>query len=136
MRKKLTVILPLYFASFILLAFSVFPHHHHDAFICFNEIHNFSTEQPHHHPHPEIPEKGCHIQYLFQADNVKNLSRHLAQSEDTPLPFAISCGMPADNLALSCPEFSLNFILNTDGDTIHQLLFSSHKFTRGPPRLS
>lgn len=135
MRKKLTVILPLYLASFILLAFSVFPHHHHNSFICFNPIHKFSAEYPRHHSHPELPEKGCRIQYLFQADNIKTFSRYTAQSEDTPAPDAFFCYTLPECLSLSCPAHSPGVLPDAADDRFRQFLFSSHKFTRGPPRI-
>ncbi len=133
MGKKITVILPLYLASLILLAFSVFPHHHHNSFICFNTIHHFSAEDPQHHPHPEIPEKGCHIQYLFQADNIKTFSRSLLEG-NTTFHFTFSF-IPAEPLSIPLPIAALGLFQRNDNEPLPQLLFSSHKFTRGPPQL-
>lgn len=129
MRKKLTVILPLYLASLVLLAFSVFPHHHHASFICFNTVHDLSAEHPHHHTHPEIPEKGCNIQYLFQADDIKTFS-------DTPVSFAPFCCTLTERLELSYTEQAADFRPDAADDALRQLLFSSPEFTRGPPSLS
>lgn len=136
MRKKLTVLLPLYLASLILLVFSVFPHHHHDSFICFNTVHDLSTEHSQHHPHPGIPEKGCNVQYLFQTDDFKSFSRNPVQSEETAVPFAFFCCTLTEHLSIPCPVHSPDLWQHAVDDTFRQLLFSSPEFTRGPPRLS
>ncbi|WP_251622641.1 DUF6769 family protein [Odoribacter lunatus] len=131
MGKKLTAILPLYLASIILLAFSVFPHHHHHSYICFNTVHHFSTTDPHHHTHPEIPEKGCNIQYLFQADNIKTLSRY--QIQDEPLHNLISPYLITDLLYIPLSA-SLTAPYPDNGDeTPPRQPVISHKLTRGPP---
>lgn len=135
MGKKLTAIIPLYLATFILLAFSVFPHHHHDSFICFNTIHKFSAENPQHHSHPEIPEKECHIQYLFQTDNVKTVSRYLSQEEDTLIPFAFFCCILTESPSLPHPAHATDFLPDATDETFRQSLFYFHKVTRGPPHV-
>lgn len=132
MGKKLTAILPLYLASLILLAFSVFPHHHHNSFICFNTIHHFSTEDPQHHPHPEIPDKGCHIQFLFQADNIKTFSRSPLQ-ENSTLHFTFSF-IPTESLSIPVPIAVSYLCERKDNEPLSQQLFSSRKFSRGPPQ--
>lgn len=76
MRIKLTAILSLYFACMIMLAFAVFPHHHHSDYICFAATHCPETAGTDHHSHEHDPfagEEGC-VQHLFQTEITKSLS--------------------------------------------------------------
>lgn len=80
MRKKVAAILPLYLASMIMLAFAVFPHHHHAEYICFNSTHCEQTvpdKEDHskeHHDHDPFTEDGGCVQHLFQTEITKSLS--------------------------------------------------------------
>ena len=85
MRRKQTVILPLYFACSILLAFVVFPHHHHDNFICFNTQHCLvsvpvekeSNAIPHTH------NAGC-VTQLLQTQPTESSRQQLDEGSDLP----------------------------------------------------
>lgn len=138
MRKKITAILPLYLAGVILLAFAVFPHHHHDSFICFNAIHcetaDTQDEIPHHHS--ESSEKGHCIQYLFQTDHVKTFSRNLSDQGEDLLShhFTFICCTLTEVLSISFLAHAPDLLPDAGDDILRQLLLSSHKFTRGPPR--
>lgn len=78
MRKRITTILPLYLACIILLAFVVFPHHHHTDYICFNVSHCGTQQaeptQQHSHEHdPFTGDEGC-MKSLFQTEIERSLS--------------------------------------------------------------
>lgn len=74
MLRKITAILFLTFASMVMLAFAVVPHHHHQEYICFNEEH-CSDELPgiphSHDTEPVQTNHGC-VKNLFQTQ----ISRH------------------------------------------------------------
>lgn len=70
MVRKYTAIFCMSLASIIMLAFTVFPHHHHQEYICFAATHceNESSETNEHHSHDEGPlsdEHGC-VRSLLQ----------------------------------------------------------------------
>lgn len=68
MLKKITAILFLSFASMIILAFAVIPHHHHQDYICFNSLHcegHPSSEQHSHDGEQDGHEHSC-VKNLFQ----------------------------------------------------------------------
>lgn len=74
MHKKLKVILPLYLAGMIMLAFAVLPHHHHKEVICFTPTHCTETAETENHRHDsDIPHEGC-VRQLFQTQVTRSLS--------------------------------------------------------------
>ena len=74
MHKKLKVILPLYLAGMIMLAFAVLPHHHHKEVICFTPAHCTETAETENHRHDsDIPHEGC-VRQLFQTQVTRSLS--------------------------------------------------------------
>ena len=80
MHKKLKVILPLYLAGMIMLAFAVLPHHHHKEVICFTPAHCTETAETENHRHDsDIPHEGC-VRQLFQTQ----VTRSLSLSDDCP----------------------------------------------------
>lgn len=136
MRKKIAAILPLYLAGMILLAFAVFPHHHHESYICFNAIHcqaENNGEQAHHHN--ETSEKGHCVQYLFQTDHVKTSARYLEEAGEKGIPhhFMFICCTFTQRLSVSFPANAPNLLPDASDDILRQLLLSSSEYTRGPP---
>ena len=47
MRKRQIAIIPLIFASMIMLLSSIMPHHHHGKLICFTPTHEHSSSKKH-----------------------------------------------------------------------------------------
>ncbi|MDE7074693.1 MAG: hypothetical protein K2O69_06580 [Odoribacter sp.] len=75
--RKFVVIPWLFLASVLMLAYTIFPHHHHDAYICFVSEH--CEEHNDHAPHSHDKEHSC-TQHLLQArtSKVQHL-RHTCQ---------------------------------------------------------
>ncbi len=74
MRKRQIAIIPLIFASMIMLLSSIMPHHHHGKLICFTTTHEHSSfiEKACHHEHDSTPTEGeCEVRLLFQTSIVK-----------------------------------------------------------------
>ena len=74
MRKRQIAIIPLIFASMIMLLSSIMPHHHHGKFICFTATHEHSSfiEKACNHEHDSTPTEGeCEVRLLFQTSIVK-----------------------------------------------------------------
>lgn len=74
MRKRQIAIIPLIFASMIMLLSSIMPHHHHGKLICFTPTHEHSSfiEKACNHEHDSTPTEGeCEVRLLFQTSIVK-----------------------------------------------------------------
>ena len=74
MRKRQIAIIPLIFASMIMLLSSIMPHHHHGKLICFTATHEHSSfiEKACNHEHDSTPTEGeCEVRLLFQTSIVK-----------------------------------------------------------------
>lgn len=74
MKKRQIAIIPLIFASMIMLLSSITPHHHHGKLICFTAIHEHCSfiEKACHHEHESNPtEEECEVRLLFQTSVIK-----------------------------------------------------------------
>ncbi len=74
MRKRQIAIIPLIFASMIMLLSSIMPHHHHGKLICFTSSHEESSliAKAYHQGHDSKPdEKECEVRLLFQTSTIK-----------------------------------------------------------------
>ncbi|MEG0796289.1 MAG: DUF6769 family protein [Odoribacter sp.] len=70
MLKRIAAISILSFASIVMLAFAVFPHHHHQEYICFSTSHCEGEAGSGHHSHDDQPasgDTGC-VKHLFQTE--------------------------------------------------------------------
>lgn len=134
MKKKLTILLPLYLAGAILLAFVVFPHHHHDNYICFNTHHSASEENPDHHRHGPFSEKGGCVDHLFQTQLNNNSGRNLQDDNATSyshIPF-LDC-LLSEIIGISLYQAdSLGFPATQD-ENLYAFLLISSRATRAPP---
>ena len=132
MRRKQTVILPLYFACSILLAFVVFPHHHHDNFICFNTQHCLvsvpvekeSNAIPHTH------NAGC-VTQLLQTQPNESSRQQLDEGSD--LPFFQLWGLIAEKIYLDFFKTDPCLFPEAPDEALPSLLFTFHKANRAPP---
>lgn len=132
MRKKLTNILPLYLACSILLVFVVFPHHHHDNFICFSTQHcNISahTEErsasvPHTH------NAGC-VTQLLQTQPTESSRQQM--DEGNSLPSFHIWGIIAENIYLSIFKTEVCPFPEAPDEVLPLLFFTSSKTSRAPP---
>lgn len=68
MARRIVAISFLTLASMVMLAFAIMPHHHHQAYICFNNVH-CEQEAPDGHHHDSDPVDSGHgcVRNLFQA---------------------------------------------------------------------
>lgn len=67
--KRIIAILFLTLTSMIMLVYTSVPHHHHQAYICFNQVHQEDEQHGPHHPGENTPghhPQNC-LQKLFQA---------------------------------------------------------------------
>ena len=74
MKKRQVAIIPLIFASMIMLLSSVMPHHHHGKLICFTNSHEVSSlfEEHQHESHDSQSEGSeCEVKLLFQTNIIK-----------------------------------------------------------------
>lgn len=74
MKKRQIAIIPLIFASMIMLLSSIIPHHHHGKLICFtlSHTHDSCIEDVCDHEHNSNPVEGeCEVRLLFQINIVK-----------------------------------------------------------------
>ena len=102
MLKKYTAITFLSFASMILLAFAVFPHHHHQEYICFNDIHCEQESPEAHHSHEDGPfsnSGGC-VKHLFQTHISRSQTLVHSCEEGHCHHFILTPFLPSDLLAI------------------------------------
>lgn len=134
MHKKLKIILPLYLAGMIMLAFAVLPHHHHKEVICFTPAHCMETAETENHRHDsDIPHEGC-VRQLFQTQ----VTRSLSLSDDCPDGHCHHFIAP---LALSSLIFEIlsldagNYILPDTAyrEKLHAILRTTDLAGRAPP---
>lgn len=136
MRKKLTAILPLYLAGMIMLAFAVFPHHHHDRFICFNTTVCHSAENSEHHTHGNSSGESC-VKHLFQIKMNRNLSLHDSCHEGHCQHFVLPFLLSAEIFRL----LSLNHTEEGKSvpvyrETLHPVDYISPSTGRAPPTIA
>lgn len=137
MRKKIISILSLYFAGMILLAFLVFPHHHHSHFICFNTSHCQQEAQADNTSHDHSPysdKAGC-VDRLFQAEIAKNVSRQLTDNGEGGQNhhFTISFYTLSDILGILSFNTGSDRFPDPRDEIFHQLISATHQGTRAPP---
>lgn len=133
MRKKLKVILPLYLAGMIMLAFAVLPHHHHSELICFTPTHCTETGAENHQHDSNLPHESC-VRQLFQTQVTRNLSL----SDECPdghchhfiVPLALS-SLIFERLSLDAG----NYILPDTAyrEKLHAILRTNDLAGRAPP---
>ena len=135
MHKKLKVILPLYLAGIIMLAFAVLPHHHHSELICFTPAQcTESTETATSHDHDSnLPHEGC-VRHLFQTQ----VTRSLSLSDDCPDGHCHHFTAPLILTSLIFELLSLdagNYILPDTAyrEKLHAILRTNDLAGRAPP---
>lgn len=138
MKKRTTAIIPMYVAGWILLLFAVLPHHHHQAFICFNTSH-CTDNHPEKHSHDNafpVHNSNC-INYLLQTDQIKQLSRSADDSGENALPFPLLsfCFLLAESPSVFPYFIPAETFPEQKDDPIPTLLLTSSYPTRGPPAL-
>lgn len=112
MLKKYTAVILLSFASMVLLAFAVFPHHHHQDYICFNDIHceQESPETQSSHGHDPCRNSGDCVKYLFQTHISRSQTLAHTCAEGHCHHFILSPFLPSDLLAVLSLEAEIKII--------------------------
>lgn len=131
MRRKQTIILPLYLACSILLAFVIFPHHHHDNFICFNAQHcAIPAPEEESETIPHTHNAGC-VTQLLQTQPTESSRQQLDGGNH--LPFFQLWGMIAENLYLDFFKTDNCLFPEAPDEVLPLLFFTSSKANRAPP---
>ena len=136
MRKKRTAILPLYLAGMILLAFTVFPHHHHNNYICFNVSHCEKADGKHNHQHDSGREESGCISHLFQTQIHGNSSRNIFSENHEHIPFhhfLFSCYMLTETVGFYILEVESACFPKAPDENFRILLLTADKASRAPP---
>jgi len=135
MLKRTTAILFLTFASLIMLAFAVVPHHHHQEFICFNSTHgehHFPAER--HSPGDNPIQTGHHcVKNLFQTQVSRVQSLQHTCGEHCHHFIFVSFLVP-DLSVFSSPKANGHVLPNTPyRERLHPSVYTSGFSGRAPP---
>ena len=87
MIRKFTAITLLSMASIVMLAFVVFPHHHHNEYICFATAHCQDEGENEEHSHDTGSSNHRCVKNLFQTQI--NLNSYLLKQSNNVIPIVI-----------------------------------------------
>ena len=135
--KKIITFCFMFSACMTMLAFTVVPHHHHEAYICFNSQHccQDMPVPPHTHDQNENGESSC-VSHLFQTQVGRSQS---AEEEEGYSP-AQANGLPF--FLPPCPP-ALKLLFQTQAtrspipyeENLHTVTLCDNKAGRAPPAL-
>ncbi len=139
MVKKYTAIFFMSLASIVMLAFTVFPHHHHQEYICFATTHceneNSATNTRHSHDEGPLNEDlGC-VRSLLQTkiSRVQSLEHSCAAGHCHHFTIALFFIEDIFQL-LSNKAESKTFPENPYREKLHSICLISELAGRAPPR--
>lgn len=140
MLRKFTAIFLLSLASAVMLAFAVFPHHHHQEYICFTTTHCQNEAENEQHSHDDNSDSnsshGC-VKSLFQTQISRGLSLEHHCEGGHCHHFTVSLFLAANILELLSIEaenqyFPDDYYL----EKFHSTCYISNLAGRAPPYLS
>lgn len=134
MRFRKFVVIPLLFlASALMLAFTVLPHHHHEAYICFVSTHCDGNHD--NAPHNHDNQHTC-PQYLLQAraSKIQNLRHFCKKGHCIHFIQVFFC---ENELLISATPFSQKSKKNNIPyqEKLHNVWLLSSKAGRAPPAI-
>ena len=134
--KKFTAILFLAFTTLVMQAFAVFPHHHHQEYICFATSHCPQDAEHEQHSHDHDTQKsnpGC-VQNLFQTQLSRTLTLEHSCGEGHCHHFIHMPFLAADILEfLSYEAENIPFSSLCYREKLHAACYTSDIAGRAPP---
>ncbi len=136
MGKKITAIFFLTLASMVMLAFTIMPHHHHQEYICFNNVHceNESPDGQHNHDSAPIHTNHSCIRNLFQTQISRTQSLEHSCCEGHCHHYIMVLFLVPDlsGLSLSEPEKQV-LPHSVYRERLHSSVYISDRAGRAPP---
>ncbi len=134
MLRKFTAIFFLSLASMIMLAFTVFPHHHHQEYICFATSHCQNDHGQQTHSHDAGNSSHNCVNTLFQTQLNKGHHSEDQLFNGNHFPFTFSDCLIADLLDFfSLRTENQNHFTSYYQEQLHSSGYISERIGRAPP---